>query len=82
MGRFESGHLPTAHLKPSHHLPGSSRILSLRENPDLAEKNPLAAGAGSGLDILPGIKMAAAAAPEDDEHEKRRDFRLQAAAWH
>jgi hypothetical protein len=74
MGRLESSHATRAHLQLSHHLPGASCVFGLREDPDLGENIPLAAGAGPALGLLPGIEVAAATAPEDYEHEKRKDF--------
>lgn len=61
-------------MQLSHHFPGGCRIFGLREDPDLGENIPLTAGAGPALGLLPGIEVMAATAPEDNEHEKRKDF--------
>jgi len=65
----KSSHLLPAQLQFSNYLASYGGIIGLGQYPRLAKNSSLSARAGPGLGVFRGIKMPAATAPEDDEHQ-------------
>jgi hypothetical protein len=70
----KSGHLLPAQLQFSNDLASYGGIIGLGQYPRLAKNSSLPARTGPGLGVFRGIKMPAATAPEDDEHQKLKGF--------
>jgi hypothetical protein len=70
----KAGHLLSAQLQLANDLASYDCIIGLGQYPRLAKNSSLPARAGPGLGVFRGVKMPAATAPEDDEHQELKGF--------